>query len=477
MGRLRRSRHPLRPVSAAAALACALLAACQALAPNPAPAAPDPGSARVAEPAAPARPARAQPTGEADRLLQLARENNSTLSQARARVGMARAELEQTEAALRPRLSFDAAYLVADSPSMYLVKAIDSHELAPNTDFNDPGSFQSTEAGLALRWNLWNGGRDTLAREGADAAVQARTAEVAAVYEVLAGAVLAAWVELGIARELEQADEASIAALRAGVESTTRRVAAGSALRAEQLSLEVRLAQAQERLESMHLARRLAAATLRRLCGPDSDAGAGADESAGFAPAPATLEAAFAEALASRSDLRALGSAVTAAEKRLEAEQRSGRPTLDLEGRVYGTGLDMDPILGDPNASLGLGLHWDLADGGARRARRHAAQAALRDSQARRRAAEENATLEVESAWWQLEHARARLVLAETGLRAADETFALVEAQQREGSATVSRFLEVEADRTQARATRAQARLGLIGQQAALASALGRWSR
>ena len=83
----------------------------------------------------------------------------------------------------------------------------------------------------------------------------------------------------------------------------------------------------------------------------------------------------------------------------------------------------------------------------------------------------------ISSAWWQLEHARARLALAETGLRAADETFALVEAQQREGSATVSRFLEVEADRTQARATRAQARLGLIGEQAALASALGRWSR
>ena len=469
---MRRSRHHFRH-----ALLAGLLAACQVPQPNPASAPAEPGLAKIAEPAAPAYSPAAQPTGEAGRLLQLARQNNSTLSQARARVGMARAELEQAEAALRPRLSFDAAWIAADSPSLYLVKAIDSHELAANTDFNDPVSFQSTEAGLALRWNLWNGGRDQLLREGAQAAVEAREAEVAATYEVLAGAVLAAWVELGIARELEQADEASIAALRAGVESTSRRVAAGSALRAEQLSLEVRLAQAQERLESMHLARRLAAATLRRLCGPDSDAGVGADEAAAFAPAPETLEAAFAEALASRSDLRALSSAVTVAEKRFEAEQRSGRPTLDLEGRVYGTGLDMDPLLGDPNASLGLGLHWDLADGGARRARRHAAQAALRDSQARRRAAEENATLEVESAWWQLEHARARLALAETGLRAADETFALVEAQQREGSATVSRFLEVEADRTQARATRAQARLGLIGEQAALASALGRWSR
>jgi outer membrane protein TolC len=429
------------------------------------------------EPPAQALRERTLPAGEAGRLLQLARENNSTLGQARARVAQASAELAQAQAALRPRLSFDAALTAADSPSLYLVKAIDAHELGANVDFNHPGSFRSTEAGLALRWNLWNGGRDQLMREGAGAALEAREAEVAAVYDALAGSVLAAWIEIGIARELEQADLGSVAALRAAVEATAGRVAAGSALRAEQLSIEVRLAQAQERLETAQLARRLAAASLRRLCGPGADPSAGADEDVLFDPAPATLAAACAEALALRSDLRALARALAGAEKRVEAERRSSLPTLDLEGRVYGTELDIDPRLDEPNASLTLGLHWDLTDGGARRARARAAEAALRELEERRRAQEESVVLEVEMAWWQLEHARARLALSDVALRAADETFALVEAQQRVGSATVSRFLEVEADRAQARATRAQARLGWIGTQAALASALGRWSR
>lgn len=416
------------------------------------------------------------PAGEAGRLLQLARENNSTLLQARSRVEQARAELGQADAALRPRFSVDAALTAADSPSLYLMKAIDAHELQPNTDFNHPGSFQSTEAGLALRWNLWNGGRDQLRREAAGARVEAREAEVEAVYDGLARAVLAAWIELGIARELEQADLSSVAALRASVEATTRRVEAGAALRADQLSLEVRLAEAQERAGAARLAARLAAASLRRLCGPGAEGSTGADENSTFDAPPATLEAAREEALARRSDLRALERDIAGAKKQLEVENRSSRPTLDLEGRVYAVALDIDPALDEPNASLTLGLHWDLADGGARRARRDGARAALRELQERSQAQEESALQEVESAWWQLEHAQTRLALAEAGLRAAEETFTLVEAEQRAGSATVSRFLEAEADRATARATRAQARLGLIGSQAVLVTALGRWS-
>ncbi len=454
--------------------ALALLAGCQSTGEPAHPAAPAPAPPVAA--AAPAVHEHSYPAGEAGRLLQLARENNSTLGQARARVEQARAELGQADAALRPRFSIDAALTAADSPSMYLMKAIDSHSLQPNTDFNHPGSFQSTEAGLALRWNLWNGGRDQLGREAAGAMVEAREAEVDAVYDALARSVLAAWIELGIARELQQADLGSVAALRSSVESTTRRVEAGSALRADQLSLEVRLAEAEERAGAARLAAHLAAASLRRLCGPGAESSTGASEDATFDAPPETLEAAQAEALGARADLRALERAIAGSEKQLEAENRSSRPTLDLEGRVYAVALDIDPALDEPNASLTLGLHWDLTDGGARRARRESAGAALRELQERRRAQEESVLQEVENAWWQLEHAHSRLALAEARLRAADETFTLVEAQLSEGSATVSRFLEAESDRASARATRAQARLGLIGSQAVLVTALGRWS-
>ncbi len=424
----------------------------------------------------PSAPAAAPAEGEAARLLALAREHSPSLAEARARVDEARAALALAESALRPRLALEAALTSADSPSLYLFKAIDAHELGSNVDFNHPGSFQSTEAGLTLRWNLWNGGRDALARDGAADALAAREAEVAAARNALGEAVLAAWVDLGLARELETGDAARVDALVALLEHSERRAAAGAAPRAETLSLTVRLAEAREQLDSARLARTLAAAGLKRLCGAEQGS-QGADGPQAFPALPATLGLATSEALAARAELASLDRALAASRKALESERRSGAPSLDLEGRVYGTELDLDPRLNDTNSSLTLGLHWDLADGGARRARRSAAEGALRALVERRRAAEEGIVLEVESGWAELEHARTRRTLAETALAAAEETFTLVEAQYREGSATISRLLEVEADRAQSRAARSRAGLGVVRAESRLAAALGRWSR
>lgn len=420
---------------------------------------------------------RASASGEAGRLLELARERSPSLSEARARVDGARADLELGESALRPRLALDAGLTHADSPSLYLFKAIDAHELGSTVDFNHPGSFDSTEAGLTLRWNLWNGGRDTLAREGARDALAAREAELAAARNALCETVLAAWIELGSARELEAGDRARVETLAADREHVERRVAAGATPRAELCSLDVRLVEARTRLDSTQFASRSARVALERLCGPAARDTRGAEAETNLPELPASLELARSEALSARAELAALERALAAQRKALEAEQRSGSPSLDLEGRLYATELDLDPRLNDTNSSLTLGLHWDLADGGARRARRSAAESALRALVERRRDAEEGILQEVELAWLALEHARSLRALAEQGLAAAEETHALVEAQYREGGATISRFLEVEADRAAARSSLARARLGVVRAATRLSAALGRWSR
>ncbi len=455
-----------------------LLAACQSAAPATAPA---PAPPRV-EPDWKAESSRAQSRSESwagGRLsvreaVQMALDRNPDLRSARARVETARAGFEASEAALWPRLSADLTLLHSDAPSTYLFKSIDAHNLAPGTDFNNPGSIDNTEAGLGASWNLWNGGRDRLALEASRADVSMQNQGVLATQNLLVMAVVAACLDARAARELSASDDASLHSIESQLSEVRARVEQGVALRSDQLSLEVRLAEARERKLRTELGMRLALATLRNLLALEGDVSI----ELGHEPfdqgnLPDSLAAAREQAFAQRPELRFAKHSLERADLEIESARRAWLPRLDLQGRLYADENAYSLDLGESNSTVALSLSYPLFEGGARRAELMRAKANRLEFSAAELKARSSIGLEVELAWLRRVEASARVEVAAQALGAGQESLQLVEKQFRSGAATVTRFLEAEAARSEMESSLIRARLDLERSEAELARALG----
>ncbi|MCK6460047.1 MAG: TolC family protein [Planctomycetes bacterium] len=400
---------------------------------------------------------------------------NPDLKEAAARVELGLASLDAAHAALRPVLGADLSYLGGDAPSAYLFKTIDARDLPPGVNFNDPGTFGNWEVGTTLRWNLWRGGRDRLGIWASESGVAAAEAEREAVRNGLVAGVLAAILDVRAARELEAADEASIRSVVAQVDETRVRVDSGQSLRSDLLSLEVRLAEARERRIRTDVAQRLATVALRRLLAwPDGMPLEVADEAYPVRDLPATVPEALAVAYTHRGEVAAARRAVERARIEVESARRAYSPSLDLEARWYGDDEQWGFAEDGGNWLVGLALSYDLYDGGRKRAGVRAAQAVLDHVEEADRRALLAVAQDVETAYLRLEESRARLDVASQAVGASEEGLDLVEKQYRGGTATVTRYLEAEAARTQARTARIRAALDVEGAQIDAARSLGR---
>jgi outer membrane protein len=422
----------------------------------------------------PASPSVSTPLTAED-AVRLALARNPDLHAAAARIDGADARLREARAAFWPRLSVDVSYLAADAPSAFLFKRIDARALRSDVDFNDPGDFTNLEGGLMLRWSLWNGDRDLLGTWAATAATRGAAAAERAVANGLVAAVVGAYLDARAAGELLAADDASIRSVEAQVAETRVKVEGGGALRADLLSLEVRLAEARQQRVRSEVARRLALAGLRELLALPADAplALAAGAYAVEALPPTALEA-LAEAYRVRPEVQVARHAVERAALELGVAHRAYLPRLDLETRLYGDDAGANLDFGDRNWTVALALSVDLFDGLAREARLAGAHAALDEVTWADQRTLLKAAREVETAYLMLEEARARLAVAEQAVAAAEETLELVAVRYRGGGETVTRYLEAEADRTRSRTNAIRAQLDADRAAVEVARAVGR---
>ncbi len=392
--------------------------------------------------------------------IELCLARNPNLYEAEARVHAAEAALAQARAALYPMVGAQLSVLWADAPSTYLFKTIDAGRLAPNTDFNDPGSLRNTEASLGASWNLWRGGMDSAGIRAAELGIDAGAAAQDAVRNALVAAVSSAWLELRATRELATSDDARVRTLEEQLSDARKRLENGSALRIDVLSLEVRLAQAQERRTRTELGRKLALAGLRQLLALDDAALIEPDESLpGSILLPATRESAQNDAKLHRGELVAAQGDLEAAKARVHMAERAWTPRLDLMARVWGGETDVSLDLQRANSQVALVLSVDALDGGMRSAGLAGARAQFVAADARLRSVELGITNDVNRAWYGLEEATAQLDVAVRAEKAAGEGLELAGTLLESGATTVSRFLDAESDHAQARAQLVLARI------------------
>ena len=310
--------------------------------------------------------------------IELGLERNPDIQLAQHRILQARAARQEAAAAFLPLLSTDVSYLRADAPSLYLFKTIDSRKYQPGTDFNDPGAFDNFETGVSFRYNLYNGGRDLLEHWIRETDESIRELDHQSTRNALVASVIVAYYDVLLAAEIVQTSRASEETVRAQLKETDAKWKAGVVLKSDVLSLEVRLAEDEERTIRAENGRKLAVAALANLLGADADTDLElADDDWEVATAPEEYPRALAEALSRRPELMQARRQVEQRALQLSSAQRAFLPRLDAEGRAYWDDPEFSYSGDRTNWFVGVALSWNIFEGGRRFATVAKAKAAL----------------------------------------------------------------------------------------------------
>lgn len=409
--------------------------------------------------------------------VQAAMINNPGVRGAMVRVRRAEAMLAMSRAAFLPSLDARVGVVRADAPSTYLFKRIDQREFSNTTDFNDPGIITDVELGLDARLNLYNGGRDALTTWQAESGREAAEMDVQGARNALAAAVIAAWYDLAAAEEMQATAEASVKTVQAQHDDLEKKVQAGEGLKAELLTMKVRVAEAKEAAIRARTGKGLARAALANLLGGDADTEIVLDPNA---ECPCTIPedygTAVTQALQCRPELKAIRRRVEAAAMGVDAARAGWLPRVDAHAGGWFNDRRMAYNAHDVNWRFGANLSWNLFAGGRTVADTARSQAVLAEALEGDREMTLRVQLDVKRAYLALEEAKARVAVTEASVEAAEENLDIVTKQFTSGAATVTRYLGAETMLTRARMTRTQAGFSLKKAHADAARAVGAYT-
>jgi len=408
--------------------------------------------------------------------IELAWERNPDIHAAEARLGQAQASVEEAAAAFYPRLTARVGYDYSDNPSLAFSYVVAQRRFNFDMNINHPGYVENFRPEVFTTWSIFRGGQDYYRKKAAELGAEVAELEHSALRNQLAAAVTAAYYALLEAPRQVDVSKKSVEAVTSELEHTRHRHQAGSSLKSDVLSLEVRLAQSRENethaLNSVQLAR----AAIKTLLGGESAHNLEAVEpAAGGVATRDGMEKALAQALSQRPEMQAAANQVAMRQHELDMEQGARLPRVNAFA-AYGQNSRTPGFSTEQgNVTLGVNAELDLYAGGAVTARISGAEKRLTEAQALETRTRLEIEEEVRKAYLQLDEALSRKDAAEAGAKSADEALRLVHEQYREGAATVTRYLEAEADRAQAQTRAIAARYAVEVATANLKKASGFW--
>jgi outer membrane protein len=435
----------------------------------------DPSSAQAISRSLPELPLSLQAT------IETALHNNPGLTGAAWQIEQATALRALAEARFWPHLSVYTEYTQGDAPSAYLFKKIDQRQLPPRPDFNDPGWFENFESGIRARINLYNGGTDLLAHRIAENQVKISQLGRDQLINELVSQVIKSYFAVLAAEDFIKIAEESVATITEQLRIMRIRHQGGAVLKSDVLSMEVRLAQAEEQLVSSRNRLNLARASLATLLGLDPGAFSRekhllSSSEPDLAGIPEEYENGVMRALNRRPECAQARQKLINARLALDSAKRSYLPRLDLTATYYldDSGLDYDTER--DNWTAALLLNWDLFKGFSRPAEIRRSEAVVEQMLAADKQTVLAVKLDVKRAYFNLEEARSRYQVAQSSVDGAEESFRLVREHYQGGAVTITRYLNAELDRNRARIRATAAHYDTITAHAEVARALGQWA-
>lgn len=413
--------------------------------------------------------------------IDLAFAQNPDLAAATARIGEAESRVAEVAAGFYPKLTARVGYDYTNNPALAFSYIVSQRRFNANpNDFdsqvNNPGWVENFRPEVIGSINLYRGGQDDYLKKAAELGVEASQLEHAAIRNRLAAAVTSAYYAALSAPKQVEVAQRSVRTVEREMDLTRARVAEGTALRGDVLSLEVRSSAAHESELQARNAINLSRSALKTLIG----------ESRNELPEPRETElpvpvlkgnllTMFDQALGQRPELQAAARQVQIREHELEAANGAILPRINAYAATGANSRNLDPSNYSANTSIGINAEMDLFAGGAIRARISAAERRVVEAQAMEQKTRLEIENEVRQAYSTLEQALARLQVAESGAVSAEEALRLVNEQYHGGSATVARYLEAETDLASAALRSILARFEAQVAEAQLLQAVGHW--
>ena len=365
--------------------------------------------------------------------LRIALENHRSLQVSQAALDMAEAQYQQAMAAFRPKLGLEAGFQRADedrtftfegivqTPAMGLpigpggaIVPIPGQPLPINLDVK-LFDRDVTRAGLNLTYPLYTGGKKDaitgMAKKGVEIArEEKRKTELEVVREVnkyYHGAQFAQQMEQLVSDTLERFQ---------ALEDLTDRLYQNASLKVKKtdyLRSKTTTAMTRSMLQETRYASALTREALANAMGMPVNSKislAPEEEVPGF---DATFEPLLADAMKFNPDKQRLELAVQAAEHKIN-EARSGHfPVVGLEASAYRAWNDYKGgLINDDNRdgwTLGVGVKWDLFDGGMTKAGVDAARASKIKLEAQRVLLDNGLALQIKNDFMRIERSRAQV--------------------------------------------------------------------
>jgi len=413
-----------------------------------------------------------------DEAVALAFERNPDVRAAAERIGEAQARVGEATAAFFPQVSTRLAYARTDNPSQAFGMILAQRRFSFDTDFNNPGPTQDVRPEITAALPLFHGGQDYERRAAAQLGAEAARWEQAAVRNALGDAVGAAYYALLAGPEQVEVTRVSIEAVDSALAQARLRVAAGAALKSDVLSLDVRLAAAREAHVRAQNGVELARTGLRLLLAlpPEAPLEVMAASDGPEPVLPASFADALEQALSKRPEIQAAQSQVSMREHEVKVEKAAYLPRVNAVASYAQDAPNLELAHRQDNWIVGATAELDLFSGFQTRERVRAAERRLAEAREAARKARLEVERDVKSASLGLEEARQRAQVTEAAVASGDEALRLVQEQYRVGAATITRYLEAEVARTDARARAIAAGYDARRAEAGLRRALGYWA-
>ena len=406
--------------------------------------------------------------------------NNPDLQIATERIRQAEAQLGVALSAFYPQITAKVGYDHSNNPAQVFSMIVAQRDFGTNSinNINNPGYRQNFRPEIIGKLSLFRGGRDYQNSKAAELGISAAEFERSSVRNALIEAVSASYYAYLAAQEAHKVAQDSISAIASELKQTKLRYEAGTVLKSDVLSLEVKSAEAKDAQIRAANGIELAKISIATLLGLSMEQAFTVASASSLLPEP-KLTTSFNDllelAMTQRPEIKAAANQVEIAQAKLKSEQGAYLPKADAYVS-YGQNSQSPGFSGNKdNVTAGVSVEMDLFSGLETKNRVSAAERKAAEARETERKTKLAIEQEVKIAFLKLEEALARIRVTEASVAAADEALRLVNEQRRAETVTITRYIEAEAAGNQAHSNTIAAHYDALGADAALKKAVGDW--
>jgi len=405
--------------------------------------------------------------------------NNPDLQIAIERIGQADAQLNVALSSFYPQISAKVAYETSNNPAQVFSMMVAQREFNANTisTINNPGYRQNFRPEIIGHLSLFRGGQDYHESKAAELGIDQSEFERASIHDTLIQAITTTYYAYLATLEAQKIALESIKSISSELNQTQLKHVAGTVLKSDVLSLEVKLSQAQEAQLKAANSVDLAKVTIANLLGLPIQQNFSITPSTIFIQP--TLTASFndllEQAIVQRPEVKAAANQIEIAKHKVKSAQGAYLPRADAYVSYGQNSRAPDLSSEKENVTAGVSMEINLFSGLNTPQQIRIAELNVAQAKETERKTKLVIEQELKTAYLKLQESLARINTTKLSMQAATEALRLVKEERQAGVATVTRYIEAEVAKNSAQSNSIAAHYDALIADAALKKAIGAW--